>query len=135
MGSAVEMLRWAEAHRTAAEKETTGDVESTQIWLGTRQVGGLLTVGTMRERRPLAATTESGPALQIDESWFSVDLKMPVLMRERRPATGETIEVTLTKILRAEPGRNLFAIPSGFSPQSAAPGLRRPVSTGGPVDG
>lgn len=120
-GSGVEMLRWAERQRKIAETETLRGVQSTQVWLGTRQVSGLLTVGTKREQRPIetaAAAAEAASEMgQVDESWFSIDLKLPVLMTERRPATGEVVEVMLTKILRAEPNAVLFAIPSDFSPQ------------------
>lgn len=124
VGSADDMLRWSEAHRSVTQQDTQGAVRSRQMWLGTRRVGGLLTIGTLREQREdVAAATASlagaasGTALRTDESWFSVDLNMAVLMTEHRPTTGETIEVLLTRILRTEPDAELFAIPQGFSPE------------------
>ena len=134
-----DQLRWAEAHRNHSEREVKGNTDSIQTWLGTRQVSGLLTIGTVKERRPVAATISTStrePALEIDESWFSVELGMSVLMTEQKPRAGETVEVLLTGILRAEPESSLFKVPEGFRPQASTVPVPapRPLSSS-PSDG
>jgi hypothetical protein len=67
-------------------------------------------------------------AIQItSESWFAPDLKVTVYSRYHDPRTGEST-YRLAGIRRAEPARDLFAIPAGFetrdrsatNPRSAA---------------
>jgi len=49
----------------------------------------------------------------IDESWYSPELKMPVMTRHHDPRSGDTV-FRLTKISRAEPARQLFEVPADY---------------------
>lgn len=130
MGWVGDQLRWAAEHRDRSEREVKGSVRSTQRWLGTRQVNGLLTIGTVKERRPTDA--RAGAGTEVDESWFSVELGLPVLLTQSKPAAGLTTQVTLTGVLRAEPKPALFAIPAGYAPESR---VQQPAAAGAPSEG
>ena len=124
-----EQLLEASATRGRSEQEVRHGAEATVTHLGTKLVSGLLTVGTREVWLPPPATTAS-PKREM-ESWYSVDLGLFVRMTETDRARGETTEVTLTEILRAQPDRSWFQIPDGFLPDGTTAG----VSAGPAADG
>ena len=60
--------------------------------------------GEIGNRNPIQVTSEA---------WYSPDLKLTVYSRYNDPRTGESI-YRLANIRRAEPARDLFAIPEGY---------------------
>ncbi len=123
LGWAGDQLRWAEAHQDRSTREVQGSVAATQTWLGVRQVSGLVTVGTLRERRPIKADGGLGEqAVEVAESWFSVELGMSVLMTDTKPSAGAVTEVRLTGVMRAEPDASLFEVPREFQPERTKKG-------------
>ena len=82
--------------------------------LGTRDIDGkaatgkktttIIPAGFMGNDRPLEVT---------DEQWESVDLKVLLLSKYHDPRTGD-VEYRLSKITRAEPPADLFAVPAGY---------------------
>lgn len=112
-GWMLEQLGQAAAQKDASRHEVVNGSDTTVTTLGTRRVSGLEAIGT-REVRP---ATGAGAEREM-ESWFSVDLGLAVLMRERGVGRGEETEVLLTEILRSEPDPALFRIPEGYVPEA-----------------
>lgn len=76
--------------------------------LGTRNIDGLLAVGT----RKTAPDYEGNRSIQT-ESWFSPDLGMNLFVVRTSPQAG-TVTINVKDLQRGEPDRSWFTVPSGF---------------------
>jgi len=63
---------------------------------------------------PSGAEGNSQPIVIVHESWYSEDLKMPVMVKTSDPRFGTT-QTQLTNITRAEPDASLFQAPAGYT--------------------
>jgi hypothetical protein len=96
---------WATA---TAARRAPGESLGTQVIEGVNAEGtrnvSTIEAGAIGNDRPISITSES---------WYSQDLKMPVLTKRSDPRTGdETFRVT--NIRRGEPGGYLFQPPAGY---------------------
>jgi len=82
--------------------------------LGTTTLNGLETKGTRQTYTISAVTTEDGEPLQVvDETWYSPELHLNLLIRHSDPRVGaQTIGVSGLK--REEPPASLFEVPRGY---------------------
>ena len=82
--------------------------------LGTQMIEGVNAEGTR-----LSTTLDTGaigndrPIQMVNERWFSPELKTVVMTKHSDPRTGEEI-FRLTNISRAEPGADLFQVPTSY---------------------
>jgi hypothetical protein len=89
--------------------------------LGTQTVNGVQADGTRRTRTIPAGAIGNVSAIQIvQETWFSPDLHVPVLVKVTDPRFGVTVH-QLTNINRTEPDAALFQTPAGYSVLQAGP--------------
>jgi len=83
--------------------------------IGTKQIEGVEAVGTRRvETLPVGRIGNDRPIEIVDERWESPALKVLVQSRHSDPRTG-VVEYRLTNIVRAEPPRELFVVPSDYT--------------------
>ena len=83
--------------------------------LGSRTIDGVRARGTRTTTIiPAGAIGNDQPIRIVSEEWFSEDLQVLVQTRHSDPRSGETT-YTLTNIVRAEPDRSLFEVPSDYS--------------------
>jgi hypothetical protein len=89
--------------------------------LGTQQLLGLTATGTRRtETIPSGRIGNDRPIEITDERWESAELKVLLLSRHHDPRTGD-VEYRLTNLVRGEPPRGLFTIPSEYRIIDVAP--------------
>jgi hypothetical protein len=89
--------------------------------LGAQTVNGVQADGTRRTRTIPAGAIGNVSAIQIvQETWFSPDLQVPVLVKVTDPRSGVTVR-ELTNINPTEPDAALFQTPAGYSILRAAP--------------
>ena len=83
--------------------------------LGQQLVEGVLAEGT-RSTLTIAAGEigNERDILVVSERWYSPELRMVVMTKHSDPRTGETI-YRLTNINRAEPAKDLFELPPGYT--------------------
>lgn len=78
-------------------------------------IEGVGAVGTR-----MTGTTEanvignSQPIVRVNETWFSPELRMPVLTKYSDPQSGNTTH-KLVSLVRSEPDPALFQIPSDYT--------------------
>jgi len=101
--------------------------------LGTREVEGLSVHGVRQTQIiPPNANTDK-EVVVTDESWYSEDLRINLMMKHNDPRTG-TVAMTVAQIARTEPEPRLFEIPEGYATHGAkrpAPPSNRIGSGGG----
>jgi hypothetical protein len=83
--------------------------------LGIQVIAGLSATGTRTTRTIPAGEIGNQQPIQISrESWVSIDLKVPLLIKTSDPRFGTTT-MQLTNIVRAEPDTTLFQVPAAYS--------------------
>jgi hypothetical protein len=91
--------------------------------LGSQTIDGLPAVGSRSTTTiPAGAIGNDQPIKVIVEQWFSHDLQVLVMTRHSDPRQGDTT-YRLLNIVRAEPDRSLFQVPSDYT--FGEPGIRR----------
>ncbi len=93
---------------TTAARKVPGESIGTQVIEGVNAEGtrsvSTIEAGSIGNDRPISITSET---------WYSPDLKMPVLTKRTDPRTGDET-FRLTNIRRGEPGAYLFQPPAGY---------------------
>ena len=98
--------------------------ESNKEDLGEQIVEGVRATGTRTTTViPAGAIGNEQPLTTVNEQWFSPELGMLVLTRHSDPRVGETT-YRLTNIVRSEPDRSLFQLPSDYTVPEPS-GIRR----------
>jgi hypothetical protein len=83
--------------------------------LGIRDMEGVQVRGVRQTQTIPAASSGTGKEVVIaDESWYSEDLRINLMVKHSDPRTG-TVMVSVAQILRNEPDPALFEIPNGYS--------------------
>jgi hypothetical protein len=93
--------------------------------LGQQNIEGVVATGT-RTINTIAAGAIGNlqPLKIVSEQWFSSDLRLLVMTKHSDPRTGETV-YRLQSIVRAEPDRSLFTVPSDYTLKEAGIRLRQ----------
>lgn len=99
----------------------TKPVEAKTEALGTKYLEGLKVSGT-RTARTLntSAVRTDKPILMVTESWYSPELKMPVLTESDDGQLGHSIS-KMTNIVRTEPAARLFQVPPDYTVKDTTP--------------
>lgn len=85
--------------------------------LGTQEIEGVQAQGTrMTETIPAGKIGNEKPIVITNESWYSPDLKVDVLVKHSDPRMGEVV-YQLTNISREEPDASLFQVPADYTVQ------------------
>jgi hypothetical protein len=83
--------------------------------LAMQTINGVQANGTRVTRTiPAGQIGNAQPILIVHETWTSVDLKIPVMIKMTDPRTGTTT-TQLTSITRSEPDPSLFQAPSDYT--------------------
>jgi hypothetical protein len=61
---------------------------------------------------------------QVDEYWYSEDLRINLVLKHNDPRTGSVI-LTVTQITRTDPDSSLFQIPDGYNKPNTGPEAAR----------
>jgi hypothetical protein len=89
--------------------------------LGTQTVEGVNAVGSRTTITiPAGQIGNERPIEIVDERWFSEELQTVIMTRHTDPRMGETV-YRLTNIIRAEPDRSLFEVPSDYTIKEEQP--------------
>lgn len=93
--------------------------------LGKQAMEGLAVEGTRTTHTiPAGTIGNDRPIVSVTERWVSPELQVTVMSRTNDPQSGETI-YRLTGISRAEPPKDLFQIPPGYTVKEGEPVIRR----------
>jgi hypothetical protein len=93
--------------------------------LGQQNIEGVVATGTRTINTVAAGAIGNLQPLKIvSEQWFSSDLRLLVMTKHSDPRTGETV-YRLQSIVRAEPDRSLFTVPSDYTLKEAGIRLRQ----------
>jgi hypothetical protein len=91
--------------------------------LGAQTVEGVAATGTRTTWTiPAGAIGNLQPIKIVSEQWFSPDLQLLVLTKHSDPRTGDNT-YRLQNIVRAEPDRSLFTVPSDYTVKES--GIRK----------
>jgi hypothetical protein len=83
--------------------------------LGQQLIEGVLAEGSRSTLTiPAGEIGNERDILVVSERWYSPELQMVVMTKHSDPRSGETI-YRLTNINRADPARDLFEVPAGYS--------------------
>lgn len=112
--------------KMSTEIAAAGDAQAHTETLGSRVIEGLMAEGT-RTTRVIAAGQigNAQPITIVSEQWYSADLQVFVMTRHSDPRSGETV-YRLANIVRGEPDRTLFEVPSDYTIKGPA-GVVAPV--------
>ena len=92
--------------------------------LGTQSMENVVVHGTKTSRTVPASATGTGKPLTVtDETWYSDELHLNMLVKHNDPRTGEQT-VTITKVERSEPPAETFEIPADYKVLDATPANR-----------
>ena len=93
---------------------TPGDKGVTES-LGKQTIEGVVAEGTrMTMTIPAGKIGNEQPIQIVSERWYSPELQTVVLSKHNDPLVGETV-YRLTNIVRSEPARTLFEVPSDYT--------------------
>jgi hypothetical protein len=82
--------------------------------LGTQTMENVLVRGTLKTTTiPASASTTGKAVLVTDETWYSDELRLNLLVKHTDPRTGQQV-VTITHIDRDEPAHTWFEIPPNY---------------------
>ncbi|MDQ3473827.1 MAG: hypothetical protein M3447_08830 [Acidobacteriota bacterium] len=99
------VMEWHSAREAKAKQES----------LGKQVIEGLEAEGTRSTLTIPAGEIGNERAIEIvSERWYSPELQTVVMTRHNDPRFGETT-YKLTNIIRSEPDRSLFEVPSGYT--------------------
>jgi hypothetical protein len=83
--------------------------------LGTKTIGGVVASGTRTTQTiPAGSVGNEQPILVVRETWFSNDLKMPVIVSVADPRDCDSV-TQFSRIVLGEPDAALFQVPSGYT--------------------
>ena len=103
----------AEAQQPTLPKESL-DARTKQESLGKQVIEGVEVEGTRTTRTiPAGEIGNTRPIQIVDESWYSPELHLRIMIVHRDPRSGEST-FRLTNINRSEPARNLFEVPPDY---------------------
>lgn len=89
--------------------------------LGVRDVAGVMARGIREVQTIPAEKSGTGKEIVItDESWYSDDLRINVVIKHNDPRKG-SVTMTVTQVDRNEPDPSLFVVPEGFKPPTPGP--------------
>ncbi len=95
-----------------AKQPTRPDVTETD--LGMQRLDGVELHGTRKSRVVAAEVSGTGAAVTVvDDYWYSAELSIYMIIRHDDPRTGEQL-VAVTKVERAEPPAERFAVPADY---------------------
>lgn len=102
--------------------------------LGTTTLNGLQAKGTRRTRTIPDYESENGEPIKIeDETWYSEELHLNLLLRHSDPRIGvETVGVSDLK--RIEPAASMFKVPQGYRTLDVTPPAPKPPSDGSDLE-
>lgn len=140
LGAAPELLESAAQSTGRTEIELCDGSPCTLTHLGTKLIGGLMSVGSSEVWLGSAGVLpkragEASAVTRETERWFSVELGVLVRMTELDRSRQQKTEVGLTEILRTEPNPALFVIPRDFRPDGSSAGRPAGQAPGEPADG
>jgi hypothetical protein len=82
--------------------------------LGTEIMESVLVHGTRKTRTvPATASGTGKPVVVTDESWYSDELHLNMLVKHHDPRSGQQT-VTVTHVNRSEPDPAMFEVPAGY---------------------
>jgi hypothetical protein len=82
--------------------------------LGTQSMENVVVHGTKTSRTISGSASGTGKAVTVtDETWYSEELHLNMLVKHNDPRTGEQT-VTITKVERSEPPAEKFEIPADY---------------------
>jgi len=82
--------------------------------LGTQSMENVSVHGARRSTTvPAAASGTGKPVVVTDETWYSEELHLNMLVKHDDPRTGQQT-VTVTHVDRNEPNPTVFQIPAGY---------------------
>jgi hypothetical protein len=97
-----------------ARRFEDGDASLKTESLGRQTIEGVVADGTRTTQTiPAGRIGNDQPIQIVTETWYSADLKTPVLSKRADPRMGETV-TRLTNLNRAEPAHSLFEIPADY---------------------
>lgn len=86
--------------------------------LGIQEIAGIPAHG-MRQTQTITDEKTGKEVVITDESWYSQELRVNVMMRNSDPRKGTTA-ITLSHVNQAEPDPAYFEIPEGYTPLGGA---------------
>jgi hypothetical protein len=91
----------------------------TRTSLGQQTMDGLPVTGTRETRTSIAGSNGSSRvAVGHTDVWYSPDLQMDLLVIRDSPQMGH-VALSVTDLVRGEPARSWFAVPSGYEVKNA----------------
>ena len=91
--------------------------------LGNQIINGVSATGKrITQTIPAGDIGNQQPIQIVRETWVSIDLKVPVLIKSSDPRFGSTV-TQLTNIVRAEPDASLFQVPPGYTVNERRSGM------------
>ena len=116
----------AAARRPVVPLQSRAQISPKSENLGHMTIEGVDAVGTRTTWTTEAnAIGNSQPIVRVSETWFSPELRMPILTKYSDPQTGETTH-KLVSLLRSEPDPALFQIPSDYTVTQISETLPQP---------
>jgi hypothetical protein len=98
--------------RPPAQRPTASGVVQTE--LGGQSLGGVELKGYRKVLTVPATSSGTGKEIEVvDEYWYSPELSIYLIIRHNDPRTGEQM-VAVSKVERAEPSAELFAVPPNY---------------------
>jgi hypothetical protein len=127
MNTSTHVARQAVLDRTSADRGEMVPVSRPGFQvqdLGTQSMENVVVHGTKTSRTVPASATGTGKALTVtDETWYSEELHLNMLVKHNDPRTGEQT-VTITKVERSEPPAETFEIPADYKVLDVTPANR-----------
>ena len=127
MNTSTHVARQAVLDRTSADRGEMVPVSRPGFQvqdLGTQSMENVVVHGTKTSRTVPASATGTGKALTVtDETWYSEELHLNMLVKHTDPRTGEQT-VTITKVERSEPPAEIFEIPADYKLLDETPASR-----------
>ena len=109
--------------RVALERTSAG--QTVREDLGRQNIESVAATGSRSTTTiPAGAIGNLQPLRVVSEQWFSPDLQVLIMTKHSDPRTGETT-YRLQSIVRAEPDRSLFTVPSDYTFKES--GIRQPL--------
>lgn len=110
------------------QEGVSGDPRKKIEQLGKQMIEGVETIGTRSTYTiPVGEIGNTLPIAIVEETWYSPELDLMVLTKNRDPRSGETT-YRLTNLNRSEPDRALFEIPTDYTfVKSPFPVKKKPV--------
>ena len=94
--------------------------------LGTEALDGVQLQGTRKTRVIPAELSGTGQPVEVtDETWYSPDLAVYMIIKHNDPRTGEQL-VAVTHVQRQEPGAEEMAVPADYKIVDETPPARPP---------